>query len=75
LRNPVVAVVDCLVAGGFVGLVGIHWSHGTTEGIASGYAVYVGGGDTWLDDGVGPLYGERCAVHGKGIAIQARNER
>jgi len=71
LRDPVVAVVDRLVTGGFVGLVGIHWTHHTTEGVTSGYAVYVEGGNTWLDDGVGSLYGERCAVHGKGIAIQA----
>jgi hypothetical protein len=75
LRYPVVAVVDGLVAGGFVGLVGIHWTHGATEGVTSGYAVYVVGSDTWLDDGIGPLYGERRAVHGKGITTQARNER
>jgi len=52
LRDPVVAVVDCVVAGGFVGLGGVHWSHGATEGVTAGYAVNVGGGDTRLDDGV-----------------------
>jgi len=61
-------VVDCLVAGGLVGLVGVHRSHEAAKGGTPDDAVHVGGGDTWLDDGVRSLNGERVAVHGEGIA-------
>jgi len=52
LRNPVIAVVDSLVAGGFVGMVGIHRSHHALEIVTSNDAVYVLGGNARLDDGV-----------------------
>jgi len=65
-RDPVVAVVDCLVAGGGVGdRFTVVCSHGALEGVASDHAVDVGGGDAWLDDGVRSLDGERLAVDGK----------
>jgi len=75
MRYPVIAVVNCLVAGGCGGLRGIHWSHVALEGVSANDAVHVGGGFARLDDGVRPLDGERCTVHGKGVAVEAGNEK
>lgn len=75
MRDPVVTAIDCLVAGGGIGLGGIHWSHSALEGITSNYAVNVGRSNTRLDDRVRPLKSERNAVHSKGITIKGRYKR
>jgi len=71
--NPVVAVVYCLVASGSSGVLSIGWSHGALEGISADYGVYVGAGNTRIDDGIGALKSQRIAVHSKdSIARNAR---
>jgi len=52
LRDPVVTVVDCLVAGGGIGCLGIPGYHGASEGVTSYDAVYVGSGYTRVNDRV-----------------------
>jgi len=75
LRNPVVTAIEGLVAGGFVGLGGIQWTHGTSEGITSDDVVNVATWNTGIDDRVRSLNCKRDAVQSKGsLARSARSE-
>jgi len=71
--NPVVAVVNGFVAGGGIGLCSIHSVHDAAEVVTSNDAVDVGACNSRLDDGIGPLHGERRAVDSKGVTIEACN--
>jgi len=76
LRNPVVTVVERLVASGLSGLEGIRWSHGALEGVTSNDVMDVSSWNTRIYDGVRSLNGKRCAVQSKdALSWDAGSER
>jgi len=74
-RNPIVAVVDGLVAGGDIGdLVGIRRAHEALERVATDDVVNVAAGHARCDDGVRPLNSEGDAVHGEGALARSTGD-